>query len=65
MKKMEEEYWQQDCLMDEAIISMIIHLGDSSDYMSTDEEGFWSSSEDEKWGKFFIPSNSLFCLIFK
>jgi hypothetical protein len=32
--------------MDEAIDSMIIHSGESSDYTSTDEE-FWSSSENE------------------
>jgi hypothetical protein len=31
--------------VDEVIQSMIIHFGESSDYMSTDE--FWSSSEDE------------------
>jgi hypothetical protein len=33
--------------MDEAINSMIIHLGECSHYMSTDEEKFYSSSEDE------------------
>jgi hypothetical protein len=33
--------------MDEAIDSMIIQLGKSSDYTSTDEGEFWSSSEDE------------------
>jgi hypothetical protein len=32
--------------MDEAINSMIIQFGKSSDYTSTDEE-FWSLSEDE------------------
>jgi transposase-like protein len=47
MKKTEEEYWQQGGSMDEAVNSMIIHLGESSDYTSTDEEEFWSSSEDE------------------
>jgi hypothetical protein len=45
-KKLEEEYWQRDGFVDEAIKSMIIHLGESSDYMSTEEE-FWSSSEDK------------------
>jgi hypothetical protein len=33
--------------MDEAINSMIIHLGDTSDYKQTDGEEFWSLSEDE------------------
>jgi hypothetical protein len=33
--------------MDETINSMIIHIGDSSDYMSTDKGEFWSSSEDK------------------
>jgi hypothetical protein len=47
MKKLEEEYWQQDGLVDEAVNSMIIHVGESSDYRSTDEGEFWSSSEDE------------------
>jgi hypothetical protein len=47
VKKLEEEYWQRDGLMDEAINNMIIHLGESSDYMSADEEEFWSSTQDE------------------
>jgi hypothetical protein len=34
-------------LMDEAVKSMIIHSGESSDYTSTNEEKFWSLSEDE------------------
>jgi hypothetical protein len=33
--------------MDEAIDSIIIRSGESSDYPSTDEGEFWSSSEDE------------------
>jgi hypothetical protein len=37
MKKNEEEYWQRDGLMDEGIDSMIIRLGESSDYTRTDE----------------------------
>jgi hypothetical protein len=43
MKKIEEEYWQGDGLMDEIIDRMIIQLVESSNYTSTD--GFWSSSE--------------------
>jgi hypothetical protein len=30
---------------------MIIHVGESSDYRSTDEGEFWSSSEDEWIGE--------------
>jgi hypothetical protein len=45
--KTEEEYWQQNGLMDEAINSMIIHFGESSDYTRTDEGEFWSLSEDK------------------
>lgn len=33
---MEKEYWQQAGLMDKAIDSMNIYLGESSDYLSTD-----------------------------
>jgi hypothetical protein len=33
--------------MDEAINSMIIHLGESSNYASTDKGEFWSLSEYE------------------
>jgi hypothetical protein len=33
--------------VDETIESMIIHLGESSNYTSTDEEEFFSLSEDE------------------
>jgi hypothetical protein len=33
--------------MDEAIDSLIIHLGESSDCMSTDKGEFWSLSEDK------------------
>jgi hypothetical protein len=32
VKRLQEEYWQQNGLMDEAINSMIIHLRESSDY---------------------------------
>jgi hypothetical protein len=46
MKKVEEEYWQQAGLIDEAVNSMIIQLGETSDHTSTYEE-FWSLSEDE------------------
>jgi hypothetical protein len=40
MKKLQEEYWLNIGLMDEATESVII--GDSSDYTRTDEGGFWS-----------------------
>jgi hypothetical protein len=33
--------------MEEAISSMIIHLGESSVCTNTDEGEFWNSSEDE------------------
>jgi hypothetical protein len=33
--------------MDEAIKSMIIHLAENSDYMSTDNGKLWSSCEDD------------------
>jgi hypothetical protein len=33
--------------MDEAIESMVNHLGESSNYTSTGEDVFWSLSEDE------------------
>jgi hypothetical protein len=38
---------------------MIIHLGESSDYMSADEEEFWSSTQDEWMGEISV------CFLFK
>jgi hypothetical protein len=50
----------------EAFKSMIIHVGESSDHMSTDEEEFWSSSEDKQMGEMVqISSCYLFNFLFK
>jgi hypothetical protein len=48
--------------MDEAISSMIIHLGKSSDETSTDDRELWSSSEDEWIGEMAQIS---VCFLFK
>jgi hypothetical protein len=41
---------------------MIIHSGESSDYTSTNEEKFWSLSEDEWMGEMVQIS---VCFLFK
>jgi hypothetical protein len=40
VKPLEEEYWQWDSLMEEAVDSMIIPIGENLDYMSSDAGEF-------------------------
>jgi hypothetical protein len=56
-----EGYWQWDGLVNKANRSMVIPLGENSGYKSTNEEEFWSLSEDESVGKWFI----FVCFLFK
>jgi hypothetical protein len=49
-------------LMDAAVESVVIHLGESSGYMSIDEGEFWSLSEDERMGEMVQIS---VCFLFK
>ncbi|XP_048258693.1 uncharacterized protein LOC125384209 [Haliotis rufescens] len=39
--KLEEENWKQDCIRPDNVQPVVVHLGDSSDYESDDEDISW------------------------